>query len=155
MAAQQLREIGEDLQSLDLPPDRADPANFEEQLEPVLDVSVAAQTAYGEDAVDGVSDEITASYNRFAERGELAEGSGELYGVVPARANDIDLPDGDRSFDQGENWIEALQQSAVENGAEAEQDIAIVDDENGNAPVKTSHDDTPIADLGSGGRAGM
>jgi hypothetical protein len=83
--------------------------------------------------------------------------AGDLYGAHTPAAVDRVHPDGDRSFDDGQNWIEALETSAVENGAEPERELdEIIDDEDVLRPPHASHTrDTPIADLGSAGRRGL
>jgi hypothetical protein len=82
---------------------------------------------------------------------------GDLYGVHTPVANDRVHPDDDRAFVDGQNWLEALETSAIENGAESERPLDdIVDDEDIlRAPHHTSRRDTPVADLGSGGRRGL
>ncbi|HET9623724.1 MAG TPA: hypothetical protein VFP84_20270 [Kofleriaceae bacterium] len=83
--------------------------------------------------------------------------AGDLYGVHTPVAADRTHPDDDRAFDDGQNWIEALETSAVENGAEPERPLDdIVDDEDVlRAPHPSSRRDVPVADLGSGGRRGL
>jgi hypothetical protein len=83
--------------------------------------------------------------------------AGDLYGAHTPAAVDRVHPDGDRSFDDGQNWIEALETSAVENGAEPERELdEIIDDEDVLRPPHASRTrDTPIADLGSAGRRGL
>jgi hypothetical protein len=82
---------------------------------------------------------------------------GELYGAHTPAAADRDHPDDDQAFDDGQNWLEALETSAVESGPEPERDLAdIVDDEDILAPPHASGArDTPVADHGSGGRRGL
>ncbi len=67
-----------------------------------------------------------------------------------------DAPDsGD--LDDGQNWIEALNTSAAENGPRPEQSLdSVIDDSDLYAPHRAGdNDDTPVADRGSGGPAGM
>jgi hypothetical protein len=66
-------------------------------------------------------------------------------------------PDDDRAFDEGQNWIEALETSAIENGAEPERSLDdIIDDEDVLQPPHASdRRDRPVADQGSGGRRGL
>jgi hypothetical protein len=82
---------------------------------------------------------------------------GDLYGAHTPAAVDRSHPDDDRAFDEGQNWIEALETSAVENGAEPERPLDdIIDDEDVLQPPHASdHRDRPVADLGSGGRRGL
>jgi len=83
--------------------------------------------------------------------------AGDLYGAHTPVAVDRELPDDDHANNEGQNWIEALETSAIENGAEPERELdAIVDDEDVLRPPHASHTrDTPVADLGSGGRRGL
>ena len=83
--------------------------------------------------------------------------SGDLYGVHTLPASDREHPDDDRAFEEGQNWLEALETSAIEGGAEPEQELSeIVDDADlFRAPHATSGRDTPVADYGSGGRRGL
>jgi hypothetical protein len=83
--------------------------------------------------------------------------AGDLYGAHTPRAVDRDHPDDDRAYDEGQNWIEALEASAVENGPEPERELDdIVDDEDVlDPPHASATRDRPIADHGSGGRRGL
>jgi hypothetical protein len=83
--------------------------------------------------------------------------AGELYGVHTPPAVDHDRPDDDRAFDEGQNWLVALETSAVENGPEPERELDdIVDDEDVLRPPHASdRRDTPVADHGAGGRRGL
>jgi hypothetical protein len=83
--------------------------------------------------------------------------AGDLYGAHTPAAQDREHPDDDRAFDQGENWLEALEASAAENGPEPERGLdEIVDDEDVLQPPHPSDTrDRPVADHGSGGRPGM
>lgn len=82
---------------------------------------------------------------------------GDLYGAHTPLAVDTDHPDNDEAFNEGQNWIEALETSAIENGAEPERSLDdIIDDEDIlRAPHKSDLRDRPIADFGSGGRRGL
>jgi hypothetical protein len=83
--------------------------------------------------------------------------AGELYGVHTPPALDRDHPDDDRAFDEGQNWVEALETSAIEYGPEPERTLDdIVDDEDMLSPPHSSDvRDRPVADHGSGGRRGL
>jgi hypothetical protein len=83
--------------------------------------------------------------------------AGDLYGGhTPAAAHREQLDD-DRAFAEGQNWIEALEASAIENGPEPERELDdIVDDEDVLRPPHPSDTrDRPVADHGSGGRRGL
>jgi len=79
---------------------------------------------------------------------------GELYGVHTPRAVDREISDGDGSNETGESWLEALQASAAENGAEPERDIDVADDVL-EPPHPSDTRDIPVADRGSGGPRGV
>lgn len=83
--------------------------------------------------------------------------AGDLYGAHTPAAQDRDHPDNDRAFDTGENWLEALEASAAENGPGPERGLdEVVDDEDVLHPPHASDTrDRPVADHGSGGRAGL
>jgi hypothetical protein len=83
--------------------------------------------------------------------------AGDLYGAHTPAASDRDHPDDDRAFDDGQNWLEALETSAIENGPEPERELDdIVDDEDVLRPPHASDTrDTPVADHGAGGRRGL
>jgi hypothetical protein len=87
----------------------------------------------------------------------VSRDAGDLYGAHTPVAVDRVHPDDDQSFGDGQNWIEALETSAIENGAQPEQELSeIADDEDVfRAPHPSATRDTPIADLGSGGRRGL
>ena len=59
---------------------------------------------------------------------------------------------------KGQNWVEALETSAIENGADPERELeldeAVEDDGVVRPPRASSTRDTPVADYGSGGRDG-
>ena len=87
--------------------------------------------------------------------------TGELYGLHTPHAADRDL---DKTADQesfvdseqGETWLETLEKKAAEGGAEAEEDLEVVD----NSDEHTGHHSTesgdrPVADKGSGGEGGL
>jgi hypothetical protein len=90
-----------------------------------------------------------------------AHDTGELYGVHTPDAADPDLdktPDRESFVDaaSGEHWLETLGKKAAEYGAEAEQELDVVDnsDELGGHHSSESGD-RPVADKGSGGEAGL
>jgi hypothetical protein len=82
--------------------------------------------------------------------------AGDLYGAHTPRAANRELPDDDGAFDTGQNWVEALATSAIENGAEPERELDdIVDDKDVLRPPHASDTrDTPVADHGAGGDRG-
>lgn len=89
------------------------------------------------------------------------EDTGELYGLHTPHATDHELdktPDQESFVDseQGETWLETLEKKAAEGGAEAEEDLEVVDnsDELG-GHHSTESGDRPVADKGSGGEGGL
>jgi hypothetical protein len=136
---------------------------------PVADAEAAEDLAGLEVELDTEADPDAETADEAAERdAEIMSGvpvvepgrrgdDGELYGAHTPAAADRDHPDDDQAFDDGQNWLEALETSAVESGPEPERDLAdIVDDEDVLAPPHASGArDTPVADHGSGGRRGL
>jgi len=136
------------------------------------DIAAAEDLAILEDDLDETADRDTAVIAR-AEADETAviseavacdlaepaheRDTGDLYGAHTPPAQDREHPDDDRAFDTGENWLEALAASAAENGPEPERGLEdVVDDEDVLQPPHPSDTrDRPVADLGSGGRAGL
>jgi hypothetical protein len=80
--------------------------------------------------------------------------TGELYGVHTMRGVDTEHPDDDRAQAHGENWVEALQESAIENGPEPEAILVFLDEADLDTPPSDNRD-RPVADRGSGGRGGL
>jgi len=176
------RRIAEHLQNLR--PDLTDPlqrfdevpelevAPLEVDAVSAADVAAAEDLAILEDSLDETADRDTAviaaaeadetAVISEAEASDLTEpararDAGDLYGAHTPPAQDREHPDDDRAFDQGENWLEALEASAAENGPEPERELDdIVDDEDVLQPPHASDTrDRPVADHGSGGRAGL
>jgi hypothetical protein len=176
------RRIAEHLQNLR--PDLTDPlqrfdevpelevAPLEVDAVSAADVAAAEDLAILEDSLDETADRDTAVIAQ-AEADETAvisdavaydlaepvreRDAGDLYGAHTLTAQDREHPDDDRAFDQGENWLEALEASAAENGPEPERGLdEIVDDEDVLQPPHPSDTrDRPVADHGSGGRPGL
>ncbi|MGN6108639.1 MAG: hypothetical protein ACTHU0_26270 [Kofleriaceae bacterium] len=85
-----------------------------------------------------------------------ARGSGELYDVHVVDAVDRELPDDDRSFDEGEHWLEHLEASSGEYGPTPEHVLDIVDESDPHDQThSTDTRDIPIADRGSAGPRGL
>jgi hypothetical protein len=115
-----------------------------------VDVDVAGDDAQLDDTSDDTSDDDTRATLRMgAYRDE-----GDLYGVHTPAASDRTLPDDDRAFESGQNWIEALEERSAEGGPLPEHEIDVVDEADDKHP-HTERKDRPIADLGSGGRGGL
>jgi hypothetical protein len=72
----------------------------------------------------------------------------------PPPAADEPLDD-DAAQAQGQNWVQALETIAVENGSDQPIDT-LIEAELGEAPPRRHPDrDTPVADRGAGGRGGI
>jgi hypothetical protein len=169
---QQLRpDLTDPLQRFDESPD-LEVAPLDVDAVSAADVAAAEDLAILEDDLDETADRDTAVIARVeadetavisdAVACDLAEpvherDAGDLYGAHTPRAQDREHPDDDRAFDTGENWLEALEASAAENGPEPERGLGdIVDDEDVLQPPHASDTrDRPVADHGSGGRAGL
>lgn len=136
---------------------------------PVADAEAAEDLAGLEVELDTDADPAAETADEAAERDtEIMSGvpvvepgrrgdDGELYGAHTPAAADRDHPDDDQAFGDGQNWLEALETSAIESGPEPERDLAdIIDDEDVLAPPHASGArDIPVADHGSGGRRGL
>lgn len=87
----------------------------------------------------------------------ITRDGGELYGAQPSAAVERAYLDDDQALAEGQNWIEALETRAIENGAEPEQELsALIDDDDlFGVPHASIGRDTPVADHGSGGRRGL
>lgn len=83
--------------------------------------------------------------------------AGDLYGAHTPPATDRKHPDDDRAFVDGQNWVEALETSAVEYGPDPERELddIVVDDDVLRPPHRSDGRDRPVADHGSGGRRGL
>jgi hypothetical protein len=55
----------------------------------------------------------------------------------------------------GENWVEALETNVIENAEPGRPLDTFEGEPGGRTPRVAKHHDTPIADLGSGGRRGL
>ena len=129
-----------------------DLAILEDSLDETADRDIAVIAAADADETAVISDAVADLAEPVHERD-----TGDLYGAHTPPAQDRDHPDDDRAFDQGENWLEALEASAAENGPEPERGLDdIVDDEDVLQPPHPSDTrDRPVADHGSGGRPGL
>jgi hypothetical protein len=139
----------------------------------LADIAAAEDLAILEDDLDETADRDTEVIIRVAgdETAVIAEAvacpeteeraherdAGDLYGGHTPPAQDREHPDDDRAFDDGQNWLEALETSATELGPEPERELDdVVDDEDVLRPPHASDTrDRPVADHGAGGRAGL
>lgn len=108
-----------------------------------------------ESDLDEASLEIdTPSQTTLDAQDVAVEETGELYGVYTPPAVDNTIPEDRVAFDEGQNWIEALETSAIEYGAEPEHELDVVDEAD-RPPHPSDKRDTPVADRGSGGPGGV
>jgi hypothetical protein len=85
-----------------------------------------------------------------------ALGDGDLYGIHVPVAIDRELPDDDRAFEEGESWLEHLEASAAENGAEPGRPLDMRDEsDRPRRRGRAAKTDIPVADRGSGGPRGL
>jgi hypothetical protein len=109
-------------------------------------------------ALDGEDTTPVGDDGDFDSRRTLEHDTGDLYGVVTQQAVDNVLTaseanDGFIGAGRGQNWFEALEASAAENGALPERAID-VEDELDRPGASRTRKDVPIADAGVGGPAG-
>ena len=85
--------------------------------------------------------------------------TGDLYGVRMPRAADALDTTLDREeladSEEGENWLETLEKNAAEYGAEAEEEVVVIDDNDTQRGHHPTERDRPVADKGSGGAGGL
>ncbi len=120
----------------------------------IVDVEVAQDLAGLESELDDEALLESEPTTRITTLPRGNRGSGELYGVYSPNAANTELPDDDAAFESGQNWIEALETSAAENGPLPEEELDILDDDDLDSP-RTDTRDRPIADLGAAGPRGM
>ena len=149
---------GDPVQNLDEVPElQASPLDVDAVSQE--DAEAAQDLAVLEVEIDETADRDAAVTTLVddAPTGRRLRDAGDLYGAHTPPAVDRDHPDDDRAFDEGQNWLEALETSAIENGAEPERELTeIVDDEDVQSPPHASDTrDTPVADHGAGGRSGL
>jgi hypothetical protein len=129
----------------------------------IVDLEVEAQPQAEADAeldaaVEATSEVDTPQDTTADAYAEEADDTGELYGIHTPRAADRDL---DKTADQeefvdsneGETWLETLGKKSAEGGAEAEEELDVIDDADGHHSTESG--DRPVADKGSGGDAGL
>lgn len=128
-------------------------------LDPAGDLDVGlTEPGLGDGEAYGVPDVDPGEPSRAERYGSRRAGlgGGDLYGVHVVPAVDRDLPDSDRSFDDGETWLEHLETTSAELGAEPEHVLDMSDDSDPRGGHhKSATSDTPVADHGSGGPRGL
>jgi hypothetical protein len=127
----------------------------------VVDIDPEDPSQVLNDNEEDVEEIETPSETTMDAYAEGAEDTGDLYGVHSPKAADRDL---DTTQDQeefvdsedGENWLETLGKKSAEYGAEAEEELDVVDDSDEHrGHHKSDNRDRPVADKGSGGNAGI
>lgn len=119
------------------------------------DAEAARDLAIFESDLDEAALDVERPAEPASHAADASAETGELYGVHTPPAVDRELPDDDRAeLAGGQNWIEALETSAIEYGAEPEHDLDVVDDQD-TPPHPSDTRDTPVADRGSGGPGGV
>lgn len=116
-----------------------------------IDDAVAAQDlATLESEIDEIADEDDPGIAMTGMDASMGPSSGQT-------STSIDELD-DMAAAKGQNWVEALETSAIENGADPERELELdepVEDDGVVHPPRASNTrDTPVADYGSGGRDG-
>jgi hypothetical protein len=139
-----------------------DLASLESELEEELGLDGEADGKRGAAAIPADGEVIELTHRKVPGPGDAGapqvrpRDAGELYGAHTPRAADRTHPDDDRAFQDGQNWLEALEISATENGPEPERELESVDDADVLSPPHASDTrDTPVADRGAGGRRGL
>lgn len=77
--------------------------------------------------------------------------TGDLYGEQVQPAFEPYVVDEDLAMEDGQNWLEQLEQSAAEGGPLPEEAIDLRDEVTGRYELR----DLPVADRGSGGPGGL
>lgn len=111
--------------------------------------TVEAEAPPSEEHLPPVADYETIEY-RQADKKD----AGDLYGAHTPHALDREIPDGDESFEEGANWLEALNTRAAELGPVEEEEVDVIDTAE-QPPHPSDTKDEPIADKGSAGPRGL
>ena len=114
------------------------------------DPEVQAALDYDQDSAELDTPEMTS----FDALDHAQHDVGELYGAHVTPALDPEHLDGDASFNEGQNWLEALESDAAEFGPAEERELDM-SDEHDKPPHASDTRDTPVADRGAGGPAGL
>jgi hypothetical protein len=150
-----------------LDPHRISPPPTAAAIDPALretderELRRRAPTAEEEELYSAVS--VPAAEQTHEQRTARSRDVGELYGVhITAAAEPAEPvgPDGGSyaGAERGEHWFDALEEDAIEGGPMPEVPLDMRDESDpGSPPADRQRDrgDVPIADAGSGGRAGL
>lgn len=136
--------------------DKFDVSDLQVDAVDVADAEAAQDLATLESELDESALEIDTPSQTTIEANDMSvqRDTGELYGVHTPRAVDRTLPDDRAAMDDGQNWLEALQESAAEYGADPEHDLDPLDEQD-RPPHPSDLRDRPVADRGSGGPSGV
>ena len=166
----------EDLDPMDLAPDPTDPvqglddaggfqieelgldAHPDAEAQADLDAAIEEDDAEEDEEENNLALDGDTPADTTADVIEATQGRkdvGELYGVhVPPAAEPV--RDIESQSDTGENWLEALEGDAAENGPAPEHILDVTDDQDAERPHhKSDTRDRPVADKGSGGPGGL
>jgi len=148
-------EMSEDAQvtAADLVPDPGDPVQgFDE----VADLHVIDLDLDAVDAADAAAAQDLAALENDVDDAamEIDTPSQTTLDAIDDSVRGVpDVLDDDDAFDDGQNWVEALETSAAEYGPDdPEVDVDITDDPD---EPRRMRGDTPVADHGSGGPRGV
>jgi hypothetical protein len=130
--------------------------------DPVQGLGEAAELQGTPLEVDAQSiDDAVAAQDLATLESEIDELAGEDDRVIAMAGMDAsseEPPTDDLADAKGQNWVEALETSAIENGADPERELELDDLAEGDGalrpPRASGTRDTPVADYGSGGRDG-
>ena len=127
----------------------------------IVDMNVEAQPQAEADAeLDAAVATTADDYTDIVDATDLGD-AGDLYGVriPPAADKDLDVSADRESFSDsalGEHAFETLEKKMAEGGAEPEAELDIEDDSDEHrGHSKSDRRDRPVADKGSGGKAGL
>jgi hypothetical protein len=131
----------------------------------ILDDAAASRDEVDAQPAADAEADLEAAIAESAEPGEPLDEDvvgdvGELYGVHTPPAVDKEPPGyGDATSasqtETGENWLEALEATSAENGAEPERELDVTDEDDETPHHSTDTRDRPVADRGAGGPAGL
>ena len=146
----------QDLAELELAVDQVAEADLQVAEADGVVIATSGRGDGGDSDLEDDDSDLEEGYSALEEQ-QGPRDAGDLYGAHTPVAVDREHPDDDLAFVEGQNWVEALETSAIEGGAEPERELdSIIDDEEALRPPHPSTTrDVPVADHGSGGRRGL
>jgi hypothetical protein len=132
-----------------------DPLDSVQSFEKISDLEIATLDVDALSAEDILAAEDLAVLE--VDDPSMRRDADDLDGAHTPLALDREHLDDDRAFKEGQNWVEALETSAIEYGPEPERELDdLVDGEDVlDPPGASARRDRPVADNGSGGRRGL